>query len=134
VIARRFLLVLALLAAGCAEQPVMPPGDVGAKEWRPYRNADGRELLAHTNIEKCYVDPTPPQDFNQRGFTVRREQRTVGVARYDVANVYQDRDFYIAVYRAEGSPTPLLGVYSEGRCREAAERMLLIVQKRKGPG
>ena len=125
----RVVLAAALLVTACAEQPVTRD----TAQWRPYKNADGRDLLAHTSIDKCYVDLRPPQDFNQPGFTVKREQKTIRATRYDIANVYEGRDFWMSVYRAAGSPTPLLGVYAQGRCREAAESMLEVVEKRKGP-
>ena len=124
-------LTASLLLAACAEQPRAPSGS--DTPWRPHRNADGRDLLAHSTIPKCYVDTTPPQDFNQRGFEIRRERKTIGGALYDVANVYQGREFWISVYRAAGAPTALLGVYSEGACREAAERMIEVGSKRTGP-
>jgi hypothetical protein len=124
-------LTVSLLAAACAEPPRAP--SESETTWRSYRNADGRDLLAHATIAKCYVDTTPPQDFNQPGFEIRRERKNIGGSLYDVANVYRGREFWMSVYRAAGAPTPLLGVYSEGACRDAAERMIEVVSKRKGP-
>jgi hypothetical protein len=139
-------LLAVLLAAGCAHVPgpapeaVATPSSLGAldsaydrNQWRWVRNPDGRELLAHTGMQKCFVDPKPQQDFNEPGFLVKRERRTVGSARYDVMNVFEGRDFWIAVYQREGSPAPALGVYSDGRCREAAESILKAYEKAKGP-
>jgi hypothetical protein len=139
-------LLAILLAAGCAQMPgpapeaAAKPGSLGAldsaydrNQWRWVRNPDGRELLAHTGMQKCFVDPRPQQDFNEPGFSVRREQRTVGSARYNVMNVFEGRDFWIAVYQREGSPAPALGVYSDGRCREAAENILKAYENAKGP-
>ena len=135
---RRWLAAAAApLAVSCAQPPPThdPSGPFAhaSANWRPYKNPDGRPLLAHTSIDKCYVDPAPPQDYNHPGFAIKREQKTIGVALYDVAHVYQGKDFWISIYRGAASPTALLGVYAEGRCRDAAEQMLLIVQKRKGP-
>jgi hypothetical protein len=146
-ILRCTLLLAAVLAAGCAHvqepapEPAAKAGSRGAldsaydrNEWRWVRNPDGRELLAHNAISKCFVDPRPQQDFNEPGFTLKREQRTLGSARYNVMNVFEGRDFWIAVYQREGSSTPALGVYSDGRCREAAENILKASEKAKGPG
>jgi hypothetical protein len=125
------------VAAGCAELsgpsplPATEPGSFGVLDsaydrtkWRWVKNQDGRPLLAHTEVQKCFVDPQPGQDFNDPDFKLKRERKTIGKTQYDVLNVFQDRDFWIAVYQREGSQTPLLGVYADGRCRAEAERIL----------
>jgi len=48
----------------------------------------------------------------------------IGAARYEIVNVFENRDFWQAVYLRAGSKQPLLGVYAEGRCRSEAERIL----------
>jgi hypothetical protein len=132
------------LLAGCAQTlapvPAERPGNLGVLdsaydrgEWRWVKNPDGRELLAHSQLSKCFVDPRPDVGFNEPGFAVKREQKTFGAARYSVTNVYEGNDFWIAVYQREGSQTPALGVYSDGRCRDAAENILRAYEKKKGP-
>jgi hypothetical protein len=136
-----FMLALGACAHAPAPEPAAKAGDLGAldsgydrSQWRPVRNRDGRELLAHTGLQKCFVDLKPDMDFSEPGFSVKREQKTVGSTRYNVMNVFEGRDFWIAVYQREGSPTPVLGVYSDGKCREAAENILRGYEKAKGPG
>ena len=135
---------VALALAGCAQTPAPVPSDRAGSlgpldaaydrsQWRWVRNPDGRELLTHAQLQKCFVDPKPERDFNEPGFTVKREQKTIGGARYDVTNVHEGKDFWIAVYRREGAAAPALGVYSEGRCREAAESILKTYETKKGP-
>jgi len=128
--------VLALVAA-CAHQgrpvplPADQPGSFGVLDatydrakWRWVRNPDGRSLLSHASVQKCFVDPRPNGDFNEPDFAVKRERKTIGKATYDVQNVFQGSDFWEAVYRREGSREPLLGVYADGACRAEAERIL----------
>jgi hypothetical protein len=136
-----FMLALGACAHVPTPEPAAKAGDLGAldsvydrSQWRSVRNRDGRELLAHTGLQKCFVDLKPDMDFSEPGFSVKREQRTVGSTRYNVINVFEGRDFWIAVYQREGSPAPVLGVYSDGRCREAAENILRASEKAKGPG
>ena len=141
---RTAIAAFVLWLAGCAQTPApVPaesPGSLGVldgvydrTQWRWVKNPDGRELLAHTRLAKCFVDPRPDDGFNEPGFTVKREQKTFGAARYSVANVYEGRDFWIAVYRRDGATGPTLGVLSEGQCREAAEGILRAYETKKGP-
>jgi hypothetical protein len=133
-----------LVLAGCAQVtgpgpvPADQPGSLGVldsdydrSKWRWVKNADGRSLLSHTVVQKCFVDPDPGREFNEPGFTVKRERRAVGTAHYDVLNVYQNRDFWVAVYQREGSRAPLLGVYADGACRAEAERILQAYDESK---
>lgn len=113
------------------------PGNLGVldsaydrSKWRWVRNPDGRALLKHVDVEQCFVDPDPADDFNEPGFVVKREQKTIGNTRYDVLNVFEGRDFWIAVYQPAGTRDPWLGVYAEGRCREEAERILQAYEKK----
>ena len=143
--------VAVALIAGCAEMsgpgpapgpapaPVRAegPGSLGALDavydrgkWTWVKNPDGRALLSHTAIQKCFLDPKPAQDYNEPGFVVKRDRRTIGKTSYDVLNVYENRDFWIAVYQRPGSREPLLGVYSEGACRAEAERLLEAYEQR----
>jgi hypothetical protein len=92
--------------------------------WRWVKNPDGRQLLSHTAIEKCFIDPQPEQDFKDPGFTLRREEKTIGPTRYEVVRVFQQQELWSAVYTRSGASRPALGVYSDGACREAAERIL----------
>jgi hypothetical protein len=125
------------LIAACAQQgrpapvPADQPGSFGALDaaydrakWRWVRNPDGRLLLSHATVQKCFIDPRPHEDFNEPGFAVKRERKTIGKTAYDVLNVLQGSDFWEAVYRREGSREPLLGVYADGACRVEAERIL----------
>ena len=129
--------VLAAVAAGCAQvqEPVtpepIPAPKIGALEsaydrakWAWVRNADGRALLKHTEVRDCFVDPQPPLDVHGAGFTVKRYEKTIGGARYDVLTAYEKRDFWEAVYTRSGASAPALGVYAAGRCQEEAERIL----------
>lgn len=98
-------------------------------KWRWIKNADGRPLLTHTALQKCFVDPHPDQDFKEPEFVIRREDKRFGAAPYKVVNVFEKQEFWIAVYHRVGTPKPVLGVYSEGACREAAERILQDYEK-----
>ena len=102
-------------------------------EWRWVDNPDGRKLLEHTRIAKCFVDPDPEVDYDEPGFTVKRSQKAIGGARYDVTDVREGRDFWIATYQRAGAKAPALGVYAEGRCREAAEKILRTYETKKAP-
>jgi hypothetical protein len=130
------------LVASCAQisepsfEPAAKPGSLGALDsaydrtkWRWVRNADGRLLLSHTEIRKCFIDPEPDEDFNDPGFRVTRDEKTIGAARYDIVNVFEKRDFWQAIYLRSGSKTPLLGVYADGPCRSEAERILEAYEK-----
>jgi hypothetical protein len=144
-VARRYaLLPLLLLAGGCAQLsgptpvPADEPGSLGVLDsaydrtkWRWVRNPDGRSLLSHATVPKCFVDPRPGDDFNEPDFSVKRDRRTIGKTAYEVRNVFQGRDFWEAVYQREGSREPLLGVYSEGACRIEAERILEAYENSK---
>ena len=132
--------VTAALLAGCAQTPApLEPIDapkLGTLEsaydrakWRWVRNPDGRALLTHTELAKCFVDPEPPQDFHGAGFTVKRGAKTIGSARYEVVSVFDKNDFWEAVYVRPGSTRPVLSVYAEGRCQEEAERILQAYEK-----
>src|SRR5688572_2844556 len=127
------------LAAGCAQPPrapetleTIPAPKIGAlasaydrSKWRWVRNPDGRALLAHTDVSPCFVDPEPPLDQHDAAFTLRRSEKTIGGTRYAVVDVYENRQFWEAVYTRAGAQRPALGVYADGRCREEAERILL---------
>ena len=112
-----------LLCGACAQLngpapvPADQPGSLGVLDstydrtkWRWVRNPDGRSLLSHATIQKCFIDPKPGDDFNEPGFAVKRERKTIGKTSYEVLNVHQGRDFWEAVYQREGSREPLLGV------------------------
>lgn len=98
-------------------------------QWRLHTNADGRTLLAHNTVAKCFVDAEPSQDFVQPGFSLKRETKTIGGTRYEVVHVFEKQQFSEAVYLRAGSAAPSLGVYSGGRCQEEAERLLLAYEK-----
>jgi hypothetical protein len=128
------------LFAGCAQTPTpLEPIDapkLGTLEsaydrgkWRWVRNPDGRALLRHTELAKCFVDPEPPHDFRDAGFTVKRSAKTIGSSRYEVVSVYDKNDFWEALYVRPGSARPVLSVYAEGRCQEEAERILLAYER-----
>jgi hypothetical protein len=101
-------------------------------QWRWHRNADGRALLAHNAVSKCYVDAQPSEDFVQPGFSVKRETKTIGGTPYDVLHVFEKRQFSEAIYVRSGATTPTLGVYSAGKCQEEAERILEAYEKSAG--
>jgi hypothetical protein len=124
-----------VLLAGCAANgPVLESiegprlkaleGAYDPAKWRWVRNADGRPLLTHTQIAKCFVQPEPPLDDYDQGFTVKRGEKTIGGTRYEVANVYENNDFWEAVYMRSGSKDPMLSVYAPGRCQQEGERIL----------
>jgi phosphomannomutase len=135
--ARAALLAALLVSSGCAQlmepsfEPAAEPGSLGALDrdydrtkWRWVKNVDGRLLLSHTQVPKCFINPQPDQDFNDPGFTLKREEKSIGSGRYEVVNVYDKDQFWEAVYLRSGTTTPLLGVYAEGACRDEAERIL----------
>ena len=93
-------------------------------KWRWIRNPDGRALLMHTVLEKCFVDPQPPLALNDPGFTLKRHDRTIGGTRYEVVTAFEKRQFWEAVYVRPGSKAPILGVYAEGQCQREAEDIL----------
>lgn len=80
-------------------------------------------------MRECFVDPQPPRDFHDPGFTLRRSEKTIANARYQVVSAYEGRQFWEAVYTRIGAKTPTLGVYAEGRCQEEAERILDAYEK-----
>ena len=138
----RFSHVIALTAAlgGCAQtadvfEPIEAP-KLGALEsaydrakWRWVRNPDGRALLTHTELSKCFVDPQPPGDAYDSGFTVKRSEKTIGNARYEVVSVFERNDFWEALYVRRGSTVPMLSVYAGGKCQEEAERILAAYEQ-----
>ena len=128
------------LLAGCAQAPAtLEPIDapkLGALEsaydrakWRWVRNPDGRALLTHTEFAKCFVDPQPPQDVHDPGFTLKRSEKMIGSARYEVLSVFEKNAFWEAIYVRPGAKRPMLSVYALGRCQEEAERILLAYEK-----
>ena len=139
---RTAALAALLTAAGCAgvqeptEAPAPPEHSANRagsgddrSQWRPHTNADGRSLLAHNTIAQCFVDPDPSQDFAYPRFSVKRESRTIRGTRYEVVNVFDQKQFSEAIYLRSGSSTPLLAVYSTGKCQEDAERLLATHEK-----
>lgn len=141
-LSRPAVAALAAIVAGCAQmggpaapQPI-PPREIGTLDsaydrakWTWVRNADGRALLKHAEVSDCFVDPQPPLDVHDAGFTLKRDEKTIGATRYDVLTVYEKRDFWEAVYTRSGSQTPTLGVYAAGRCQEEAERILQVYER-----
>ena len=131
--------VVAIIVSGCAQlTPREPPAPVMVSDlpydrstWRWVNNPDGRQLLSHATIEKCFVDPQPGLDFNDPDFTLKREEKTIGGARYEIVNVFEQQTFWSAVYIRAGTDKPVLEVYSEGGCRDAAERILQAYETRK---
>lgn len=130
--------------SGCARlMEPSPPPDSGPSvsvrdmpydrsAWRWVKNPDGRQLLSHTAIEKCFIDPQPDQDFKDPGFTLKREEKAIGAARYEVVRVFQKQQLWSTVYTRAGTPRPALGVYSDGACRDAAERILQAHEDARG--
>ena len=127
--------VLSALLTGCAPAPVTLEPIEAPKlgvlqsaydhtKWRWVRNPDGRALLTHAEIEKCFVEPEPPLDAYGSGFTLKRDEKTIAGTRYHVVSVFENRDFWEAVYTRSGSQAPLLSVYARGRCQDEAERIL----------
>jgi hypothetical protein len=126
---------VAALLTGCAPTPEVFESIEGPRlgrlesaynraKWRWVRNPDGRALLTHNEIEKCFVDPEPPLDVHDAAFTLKRGEKTIGGARYEVVSVFDKQDFWEAVYTRSGSRRPILSVYARGRCQEEAERIL----------
>ena len=126
-----------LMLGGCVQtgpppafEPVEAP-KLGALEhaydrakWRWVRNPDGRPLLTHTAVAQCFVDPQPPLDVHDPGFTLKRHEKTIGATRYEVVTAFEKRQFWEAIYVRTGSAQPLLGVYAEGQCQREAEAIL----------
>jgi hypothetical protein len=143
---QRRALALSLLAAtiaGCAhtETPptVLEPAPTpklsvleqayDRAKWKWVRNPDGRTLLSHTEIAKCFVDPEPPLDLHDPGFTLKKREKVIGETRYQVIDVYEKRDFWEAIYIRPGAAKPILGVYAAGKCQQEAERILEAYEK-----
>jgi hypothetical protein len=140
----------ASLLAGCAPAPPVLEAIEAPKlrtleraydrdKWRWVRNSDGRALLTHTELSKCFVDPEPPLDVHDPGFTLKPSEKTIAGVRYQVLSVYEKNDFWEAVYVRAGSKTPMLSVYARGRCQQEAERILQryeesLVSRTKAPG
>jgi hypothetical protein len=136
------LVAALLLAAGCAQMSepsfelAEKPGSLGPLDaaydktkWRWVKNPDGRVLLSHVEVRTCFIDPQPNEDLNDPAITLKREEKTIGNTRYEVVNVYEKREFWETLYLRSGAKTPLLGVYSEGPCRQEAERILQNYEK-----
>jgi len=134
---RRIVTVAALgaLLPGCSPAPPVLEPIEGPKlgrleraydrtKWRWVRNADGRPLLTHASLAKCFVDPEPPFDAYDASFTVKRNEKTIAGTRYEILSVYERGDFWEAVYRRAGSEKPMLSVYATGRCQQEAEAIL----------
>jgi hypothetical protein len=141
---RRAAAVAALLS-GCAPMPPTFESIEGPKldrlesaydraKWRWVRNPDGRALLTHTEVEKCFVDPQPPVDTYDGAFTLKRGEKTIGSARYEVVTVFEKHEFWEAVYTRSGSSAPILSVYARGRCQDEAERILQRYEASLPPG
>lgn len=137
------LIAVSAILAGCAQpsppqetgEPIEAP-KLGALDtaydrtkWKWFRNPDGRALLAHTELQKCFVNPKPDQDFLDPGFTVKREEKTIGVTRYEVVSVFENRQLWEVIYVRPGSKAPVLGVFSAGKCQDEAERILQAYEK-----
>jgi hypothetical protein len=132
------------MAAGCAqlrpptEPPAEPakPGTLGVLDaaydrtkWRWVPNPDGRLLLTHTEVQKCFIDPDPEHDLHDAGFSRKREDKTIGGTRYVIVSLFEKGEFWEVIYLRTGSRVPLLGVYSTGRCQEEAERILQAYER-----
>ena len=125
---------------GCAPGPLilepieapklrMLEGAYDRDKWRWVRNADGRPLLTHTEVSNCFVDPEPPLDVHDAGFTLKRAEKTIAGTRYQIVNVFEKNDFWEAVYVRSGSKAPVLSVYARGRCQDEAERILATYEQ-----
>lgn len=141
--ARVIVLSAALAGAGCApfqtvqdpREPKEVPG-LGVLDsaydrtsWRAFSNPDGRTLLEHTALQKCFVNPQPDPDFETQGFTVKRDEKTIGPTRYQVYSLFEKLDLWEVIYVRAGSKVPLLGVFAAGPCQIEAERILQAYEK-----
>jgi hypothetical protein len=128
-------IALGALLGGCTPAPPVLEPIEGPKlgtleraydrsKWRWVRNADGRPLLTHSTVARCFVDPEPPFDSYDATFTLKRSEKTIAGTRYQILNVYEKNDFWEAVYRRTGSEKPILSVYAAGRCQREAEDIL----------
>jgi hypothetical protein len=126
---------LGAMLAGCTPAPPVLEPIEGPKlgrleraydrtKWRWVRNADGRPLLTHSTVAKCFVDPEPPFDTYDATFTLKRSDKKIAGTRYEIMSVYERNDFWEAVYRRAGSEKPILSTYAAGRCQREAEDIL----------
>ncbi|MGZ8263869.1 MAG: hypothetical protein ACXW2I_06695 [Burkholderiales bacterium] len=128
-----------VLTTGCAGNPFGPhdadalpeartlgvlEGSYDPRTWRWITNPDGRALLEHARIDKCFIDPHPREALEDQAFTAKREQRTIGRTRYEVVTLLENQELWEVVYLRAGTEKPLLGVYSAGECQREAERIL----------
>jgi hypothetical protein len=102
--------------------------------WRWVRNPDGRALLTHAQFDKCFVEPEPVPEMHDAGFTLQRGEKTIGGTRYEVVSVFDQQDFWEAIYTRSGSSTPILSVFARGRCQDEAERILQRYEASLGAG
>ena len=132
---RSAAIALGAFLGGCAPAPPVLEPIEGPKlgtleraydraKWRWVRNADGRPLLTHSTVAKCFVDPEPPFDAYDASFTLKRSEKTIAGTRYEILSVYEKNDFWEAVYRRAASEKPILSVYAAGRCQREAEDIL----------
>lgn len=131
---RAQLLWLALsMLAGCAglRGGGVLEGAYDEREWRWIANADGRALLQHQRLDKCFIDPRPDEDFESQGFVVKREQRAIGGTPYEVISLFENGEFWESLYLRSGSKVPLMGVYTAGECQKAAEGILEQYERTK---
>jgi hypothetical protein len=136
---------LGAMLGGCAPAPPLLEPIEGPKlgrleraydrtKWRWVRNADGRPLLTHSTVTKCFVDPEPPSDTYDATFTLKRSEKTIAGTRYEILGVYEKNDFWEAVYRRVGSDKPVLSVYAPGRCQREAEDILQTYEQALSTG
>ena len=130
-----------LVLGGCSRlrEPSFEPtesGSLGVLDdaydkalWRWVRNVDGRVMLTHTQVPRCFVIAQPDEDYNDPEFTAKREDKMIGGGRYQVINLYEHGEFWEAIYIQSSTNTPLLSVYADGRCRAEAERILETHEK-----
>ena len=140
------VIAIGVILAGCAQIQPREPGEVieapkvGAldsaydrSKWRWFRNPDGRALLSHTELQKCFVNPQPDHDFHHAGFSIKRNEKTIGATRYEVVSVFDKADLWEVIYVRVGSKTPLLGVFSAGKCQDEAEKILQAYERSLKP-
>ncbi len=128
-----YSLTMVLNAAG---QPLTPPANIdGAydkSQWEWQIQIDGRYLLAHKRIAKCWVATDWPMEITNEDEEAPEKtnyyKAKFGNVVYNVTEVYNGKKLKEVRYSMEGVTFQLVVFGSKG-CRVEAEKILPFVKK-----